>query len=640
MPTYPQENYAGIIKAINDVRTDNAELPKFYSSNFAGIIEALKDLGQIGEAGSNSYPPNWIPEYDENGNIIGGGYDQIPANGKLWFDVRQGRLMVFEDGDWYQANGADGLTAVGESIPEREVLGAFWYNTNNNSLYIFNGETWSLVGGASTQDTSALALSNPTTGRYTDDANYLPSPGILLSQEHANIYYYDCLRALDTQLLAATNSIPELPNVTQVDAAPPASPEMGDFWYDTSTPASLKVWDGVNWLYTDTQVKEDIAATNSEISAYKASNDSRVGTIENDIDTLQNVTDPTYALGTSTTVNGNNRDPGIYLNSSDGLVSSVVRITGGGNIGITDLDGILVIDDQTTTTALQTIQDDYLVKADKDSLQAAIDNLSNTLSSRPEFPVEIFNELKTKVATLPTFENLSTALPLQGGRLSGDLDLGGYQVKNIAEPLSPNDTARKQEVDDLERFVESNFFRKNGGVLQTVQLKNNQSSTPTFDFSGTVAYGKKALKFKSNGPGSTATFGTNSNLFEYAWDFTDNEDFCWTHSIAGKACSINRDGIAAKQVLIGNFATNDVNGRVMSNPIDVGAKLASHDTSIHSLLTSSVATGANVNTLVGTTSAQTVPVDVNGDDNYLFLVVNKANGAIAAVDKTFLEAEG
>ena len=50
--------------------------------------------------------------------------------------------------------------------------------------------------------------------------------------------------------------------------------------------------------------------------------------------------------------------------------------------------------------------------------------------------------------------------------------------------------------------------------------------------------------------------------------------------------------------------------------------------------------GDNVNVLVGTTSAQTVPVDGNGDDNYLFLVVNKANGALTAIDKTFLEAEG
>jgi hypothetical protein len=61
---------------------------------------------------------------------------------------------------------------------------------------------------------------------------------------------------------------------------------------------------------------------------------------------------------------------------------------------------------------------------------------------------------------------------------------------------------------------------------------------------------------------------------------------------------------------------------------------------VQTQIDSKVATGANVNTLVGTTSAQTVPVDGNGDDNYLFLVVNKSNGALTAVDKTFLEAEG
>ena len=60
---------------------------------------------------------------------------------------------------------------------------------------------------------------------------------------------------------------------------------------------------------------------------------------------------------------------------------------------------------------------------------------------------------------------------------------------------------------------------------------------------------------------------------------------------------------------------------------------------IQTQIDSKVATGANVNTLVGTTSAQTVPVDGSGNDNYLFLVVNKANGALTAVDKTFLEAE-
>ena len=61
---------------------------------------------------------------------------------------------------------------------------------------------------------------------------------------------------------------------------------------------------------------------------------------------------------------------------------------------------------------------------------------------------------------------------------------------------------------------------------------------------------------------------------------------------------------------------------------------------IQTQLDSKTNDGDNVNVLVGTTSAQTVPVDGNGDDNYLFLVVNKSNGALTAIDKTFLEAEG
>ena len=61
---------------------------------------------------------------------------------------------------------------------------------------------------------------------------------------------------------------------------------------------------------------------------------------------------------------------------------------------------------------------------------------------------------------------------------------------------------------------------------------------------------------------------------------------------------------------------------------------------ISAIDTDVVDAGDNVNRLVGVTSADTTPVDGNGDDNYLFLVVNKSTGAIAAIDKTFLEAEG
>ena len=60
---------------------------------------------------------------------------------------------------------------------------------------------------------------------------------------------------------------------------------------------------------------------------------------------------------------------------------------------------------------------------------------------------------------------------------------------------------------------------------------------------------------------------------------------------------------------------------------------------VQTQLNAKVATGANVNTLVGATSAGTVPTS-SGADNYLFLVVDKGDGSIVAIDKTFLEAEG
>jgi len=60
---------------------------------------------------------------------------------------------------------------------------------------------------------------------------------------------------------------------------------------------------------------------------------------------------------------------------------------------------------------------------------------------------------------------------------------------------------------------------------------------------------------------------------------------------------------------------------------------------VQTQLDAKTADGDNVNNLVGSTSADTVPQD-SGSDNYLFLVVDKSDGSIKAIDKTFLEAEG
>ena len=53
-----------------------------------------------------------------------------------------------------------------------------------------------------------------------------------------------------------------------------------------------------------------------------------------------------------------------------------------------------------------------------------------------------------------------------------------------------------------------------------------------------------------------------------------------------------------------------------------------------------VAIGDSVNVqLVGKTTADSVPVDGTGTDNYLFLVIDKATGALKSIEKSFLETE-
>ena len=97
-------------------------------------------------------------------------------------------------------------------------------------------------------------------------------------------------------------------------------------------------------------------------------------------------------------------------------------------------------------------------------------------------------------------------------------------------------------------------------------------------------------------------------------------------------------GIADGSSDLGTFS-----GSTIADSTDIKTALQTLETSVEDISavdSAVVDAGDNVNRLVGATSAGTTPVDGNGDDNYLFLVVNKANGAIVAMDKTFIEAEG
>ena len=92
----------------------------------------------------------------------------------------------------------------------------------------------------------------------------------------------------------------------------------------------------------------------------------------------------------------------------------------------------------------------------------------------------------------------------------------------------------------------------------------------------------------------------------------------------------------------GNSDLGTFSGSTIADSTDIKSALQTLETSVEDISavdTAVVDAGDNVNRLVGTTSAQTVPTD-SGADNYLFLVVDKSDGSIKAIDKTFIEAEG
>ena len=103
------------------------------------------------------------------------------------------------------------------------------------------------------------------------------------------------------------------------------------------------------------------------------------------------------------------------------------------------------------------------------------------------------------------------------------------------------------------------------------------------------------------------------------------------------AVAANTAEIAALRQTQGT-ANGDTNlgtftGSIISDNASVKTALQELETAVSSNTGNFISVGDNVNELVGSTSADSEPA------NYLFLVVDQSDGAIKAIDKTFIETE-
>lgn len=146
MTQSPSSNFDGAIAAANSLLTSQGYGIRDYPSNMGGLVSAILALN-LSPVNIGITPPQWMPTRDENGLVTGDGWDPAPKNGTLWFDTRQGRLMVWVNDGFYQANGNDQLVALSDEAPSSPIKGQTWYSTSNGVYYIYSGSTWVAITG-------------------------------------------------------------------------------------------------------------------------------------------------------------------------------------------------------------------------------------------------------------------------------------------------------------------------------------------------------------------------------------------------------------------------------------------------------------------------------------------------------------
>ena len=568
-------SYGGVVSAIQDVLASQGVAIKAYPKNFAGIISAIEDLIDI--QGLESLPE--VDDTPEGWEISAANWQDTPPDGSLWFDTRQGRLFIAIQDEFYQTNGADGVAHVGPDAPTNPpVIGQTWLDTDTGILYVYIGAgVWEGVvsDGNITVESDTLPLSSSVNSFTNTYETHVPVSLTVPNQVQTQTEYNDWTMGA---VVTLDKAIAE--NSVNIGASSPTTNiTNGTLWYDTAA-EELFIYDGSQWNATSVT-----PAIETRLDPIEASITTETTSRQQDVTNLET------SIQNLTTTESNH-----YSSLSNQITTLETEVD---NLPVPDLTVYL------TTSAFTTSETQ--INSRLTTLENATPDYSGLVTTA-EAATESANQ-NTVIATKATQTDLDAVEALIP-------DVSNFTVQ--------------QDIDNSIAAITTNYLSLTGGTITgTLDLQKADAANTSLDFSGNNgAYSKNAFEFTagtSSGSANT-TFGTTDDDWELAWEFDSSEDFCWIHGTNGKQFSINKDGATAKNLFIADFNTNNSSGQNVANSINVGTTLAGK-----------VSTGDNVNTLIGTTTAETVPVDGSGNDNFLFLVVNKATGALTAVDKNYQE---
>ena len=544
-----RESFGGVVAALQDAQVSAGTTVKSYPSSFAGIIAAIEDLsnslteGTLPDVGAP--PPGWEIIVDGDGNV-GGDWQQRPPNGSLWFDTRQGRLFIAIDGSYYQTNGGDGIAHVDEEPPTAPpVVGSTWYDTDTSLLYVYIGDnTWSAVvsDGDITITTATLPLA---IARSTFDTPYqpqvlpdLPSLEEMQVQKDYNTWLMSALINLDQALTEGS--------VTISEEAPTDNVVPGTLWYDSNT-LELSIYyqddDSAQWVPVSVgyALEEAIAPIQTALELEKVTRENAINNLYSIVSSMNEVDDAKVSELEIAIQQVQEEVNNLNIPNEELLASK------------TDLDAA-----KERITALENTDVDLSNYATHDHINNLSDSLTDLVESKPHLSREDIQQMLPDIST----------------------------------------KIERADLDALSLHTSQNYLSRKGGTLTgSFTIQNSDLSKPVFDASSQWYNGKELFKLQSYAAtANTATFGATENLWEYAWNFSGNEDFAWVYGDSNKVFSISKDGPACSQLHIGTFQENNSNGRKLQNTIEVGQMLQKHQAKFTSLKTA-VQTATDFDTL-------------------------------------------
>jgi hypothetical protein len=75
-------------------------------------------------------------------NFANAGAPAKPIAGQLWFDTENDSLKIYDGANWI----AVGFATISDTVPSDAPVGSFWFKSPYNTLYIWNGNDWVFIG--------------------------------------------------------------------------------------------------------------------------------------------------------------------------------------------------------------------------------------------------------------------------------------------------------------------------------------------------------------------------------------------------------------------------------------------------------------------------------------------------------------